>query len=207
MGDLMNLFGFPQWKTRSSHFVWRAKATGWYLNLLQSVFHYHDRTLSEYLQRKFGIGYWKAFMLHWIPEKTFSDSHTAPTQRAEILLMAMLMATIPFFIFWPFYASIFFLIVLVVFLATISPFLIFIRKRDPQVLWIAPGMVFGRAGALGMGLLKGFILPPKVGSKGFPCLSMRVRLIKRMIDIAGSLHWLIPICTGDRMRSDRHPVG
>ena len=74
------------------------------------VFHYHDRNLSEYLQRKFGIGYWKAFMLHWIPEKTFSDSHTAPTQRVEILLLAMLLATIPFIVIWPFYASIFFLI-------------------------------------------------------------------------------------------------
>jgi lipopolysaccharide/colanic/teichoic acid biosynthesis glycosyltransferase/glycosyltransferase involved in cell wall biosynthesis len=149
------------------------------------VFHYHDRTISEYLQRKFGIGYWKAFMLHWIPEKTFSDSHTAPTQRAEILLLALLLASIPFIALWPFYASIFFLIVLVIFLATTSPFLRFIGKRDPEVLWVAPGMLLGRAGALGLGLLKGFTLPPKVVSKGFPCLSMRVRLIKRIIDFAG----------------------
>lgn len=149
------------------------------------VFHYHDRTLSEYIRRKFGIGYWKAFMLHWIPEKTFSDSHTAPTQRAEILLLAMLLATIPFVAVWPLYASIFFLIVLVVLLATTSPFLMFISRRDPQVLWVAPGMVLGRAGALGLGLLKGFILPPKAEAKGYPCLSMRVRLVKRIIDIAG----------------------
>ena len=37
-----------------------------------------------------------------------------------------------------------------------------------------------------MGLLKGFILPPKAEAKGFPCQSMRVRWIKRMIDIAGA---------------------
>ena len=151
------------------------------------VFHYHDRNLFEYLRRKFGIGYWKAFMLHWIPEKTFSDSHTAPTQRAEILLLAILLATLPLIAIWPFYAFIFFLIVLAVFFITISPFLLFIGKQDAQVLWIAPGMLLGRAGALGTGLLKGFILPPKRGSKGFPCLGMHVRLIKRIIDIAGAV--------------------
>jgi lipopolysaccharide/colanic/teichoic acid biosynthesis glycosyltransferase len=124
-------------------------------------------------------------MLHWIPEKTFSDSHTAPTQRVEILLLAILLATLPFLALWPLYASIFFLIVLALFLAMATPFLMFIRKRDPQVLWVAPGMVLGRAGALGLGLVKGFTLPPKAEAKGYPCLSMRVRWIKRTIDIAG----------------------
>ena len=150
------------------------------------VYHYHDRNLSEYLHRKFGIGYWKAFMLKWIPEKTFSDSHTAPTQRAEILLLAILLATIPFIAFWPFYASIFFLFVLVIFLMTTSPFLIFMGKRDPQILWVASWMLIGRALALGMGLLKGFILPPKGSAKGFPCQSMGTRLIKRTIDLIGA---------------------
>jgi lipopolysaccharide/colanic/teichoic acid biosynthesis glycosyltransferase/GT2 family glycosyltransferase len=150
-----------------------------------AVFHYHDHTLSEYLHRKFGIGYWKAFMLHWIPEKTFSDSHTAPTQRAEILLLAILLATIPFFVFWPSYASVFFLPLVAIFFVITGPFLIFIGRRDLQVLWIAPGMLLGRAGALGMGLLKGFFLPPKAKSKGFPFQSMRMRLIKRVIDIIG----------------------
>jgi lipopolysaccharide/colanic/teichoic acid biosynthesis glycosyltransferase/glycosyltransferase involved in cell wall biosynthesis len=173
------------------------------------VFHYHDRTLSEYLQRKFGIGYWKAFMLHWIPEKTFSDSHTAPTQRVEILLLALLVATVPFIALWPLYASAFFLIVLIVLFATMSPFLMFIAKRDPPVVWVAPGMVVGRAGALGIGLLKGFILPLKAESKGFPCLSMRIRWIKRTIDISGACIGLVlsaPLiaCAAIAIRLDSH---
>src|SRR4030042_3247022 len=109
-------------------------------------------------------------MLLWIPEKTFSDAHTAPTQRVEILLLATLIVTVPFIAFLPLYASIFFLIVVAVFLITTGPFLWFIGKRDSKILWIAPAMLLGRAGALGLGLFKGFILPPKVGSKGFPCL-------------------------------------
>jgi lipopolysaccharide/colanic/teichoic acid biosynthesis glycosyltransferase len=173
------------------------------------VFHYHDRTLAEYLQRKFGIGYWKALMLHWIPEKTFSDSHTAPTQRIEILLLALLLAAIPFFVFWPFIATIFFLLALAVFLAMTSPFLMFIAKRDAHVLWVAPEMVLGRAGALGMGLLKGFILPQKMESKGFPCLSMRVRLIKRVIDIIGACVGLflsapVVACAAIAIKLDNH---
>jgi lipopolysaccharide/colanic/teichoic acid biosynthesis glycosyltransferase len=155
------------------------------------VYHYHDRTFSEYLRRKFGIGYWKAFMLHWIPEKTFSDSHTAPTQRIEILIFAMMLATIPFIALWPLSASILLLLLIVVFLIIGSSFLSFITNHDTQVLWIAPGMLLGRAGALGMGLLKGFILPPKSETKGFPCLSMRIRFIKRIIDIIGGCFGLV----------------
>jgi len=173
------------------------------------VFHYHDGNLPEYLRRKFGIGYWKAFMLHWIPEKTFSDSHTAPTQRAEILLLALLLTSIPFIVIWPLYASIFFLLNLAVFLVITSRFLTFIRERDAQVLWIAPGMTLGRAGALGLGLLKGFILPPKAEPKGFPCLSMHVRFIKRIIDIAGGSIGLllsapVILCAAIAIRIDSH---
>ena len=173
------------------------------------VFHHHDRNLPEYLRRKFGIGYWKAFMLHWIPEKIFSDSHTAPTQRAEIILLALLLATIPFIAIWQYYASIFFLIILAIFLAITSPFLMFIGKRDRQVLWIAPGMLMGRAGALGLGLLKGFILPQKAESKGFPCLSMHVRVIKRIIDIVGGsigllLSTPVVVCAAIAIRMDSH---
>ena len=149
------------------------------------VYHTHDRTLVEYLRRKFGIGYWKAYMLRWTPEKTFSDSHTAPTQRIEILLLALLLCTVPLIALSPVYASILFLIVLVAFFAVTSPYLVFIARKDAQVLWIAPWMLLGRAGSLGMGLLKGIILPPRAASKGFPCQSMQARWIKRLMDIAG----------------------
>ena len=158
------------------HMVFAPKAT---------VYHIHTGTFFEYLRKKFRIGYWKAFVLHTIPEKTFTDSHTAPTQRAEILLLGLLLGTVPFIILWPLYASIFFLTVVAIFLLTISHFLRFIYKRDPQVFWIAPWMLFGRAGALGLGLIKGFLLPPKDKSRVYPCQRMGTRLVKRLIDIAG----------------------
>ena len=179
---------------------------------LAVVYHYHDPDLSEYLRRKFGIGYWKAFMLKWIPEKTLTDSHTAPTQRAEILLLAILLATIPFIALWPYYASLLFLFILAMFISVIIPFLIFIGRRDARVLWVALWMLIGRAGALGMGLLKGFVLPPKRKAKGFPFQSMGTRLIKRIIDITGACTGLIVatpviICAAIAIRMDsRGPV-
>jgi lipopolysaccharide/colanic/teichoic acid biosynthesis glycosyltransferase len=184
---------FPVPSVEDQEFSFRLARKG-YLMVFEPkamVYHQHDRNLTEYLRRKFGIGYWKAFMLKSIPEKTLTDSHTAPTQRAEILLLAILLATIPFIAVWSVYASLFFLFAVVVFLGIISPFLIFIGKRDIQVVWIAPWMLIGRAGALGAGLFKGFILPPKAKTKGFPCQTMGTRFIKRMIDLTGACVGLI----------------
>jgi lipopolysaccharide/colanic/teichoic acid biosynthesis glycosyltransferase/glycosyltransferase involved in cell wall biosynthesis len=155
------------------------------------VFHHHDLNLSQYLRRKFGIGYWKAVMLRWIPEKTFTDSHTAPTQRIEIILLALMMAAIAFGAAQLFYASILFLIFLALFLLVLSPFLVFIQKRDPQILWVAPAMLLFRAAALGMGLVKGILLPPKSGFKGYPCTSMHTRFLKRVTDIVGGCIGLV----------------
>ena len=55
-----------------------------------AVYHRHDRNLGEYIRRKFGIGYWKAFLLRQMPEKARGDSHTSPTQPLEILAVGLL---------------------------------------------------------------------------------------------------------------------
>jgi lipopolysaccharide/colanic/teichoic acid biosynthesis glycosyltransferase/glycosyltransferase involved in cell wall biosynthesis len=156
-----------------------------------SVFHYHDRNIAEYFHRKFGIGYWGAFMLRWTAEKAFTDSHTAPTQRVEIILSALLLATLPFMLIWPIYASLAFLATLLFFVVITGPFQLYIAKRDPQVLWIATGMLFTRAISLGMGLLKGFVRPPKPLTRAFPCQSMAIRAIKRVVDVIGGCFGLI----------------
>ncbi len=156
-----------------------------------AVYHYHDRSISEYLHRKYEIGYWGAVMLPWTSEKFLTDSHTAPTQRIEIILFAFLLATLPLIAIWPIYGSLAFLATLVIFIIITSPFQLFIAKRDLQVLWIASVMLIVRAGALGIGLLKGFLQPPNNRTKGLPCQSMSVRAIKRMIDIIGACIGLV----------------
>jgi cellulose synthase/poly-beta-1,6-N-acetylglucosamine synthase-like glycosyltransferase len=163
-GGFNESFPFPS--VEDQEFSFRLARKGYLMVFSPTavVYHHHDRNIHEYLRRKFGIGYWKAIMLRWIPEKTFSDSHTAPTQRLEIILLALALATIPLILIWPLYAFVFLLTLMGTFLLSISPFLVFIGKDDPKVLWIAVGMLFLRAGSLGMGLLKGLIHPPKSAS-------------------------------------------
>jgi lipopolysaccharide/colanic/teichoic acid biosynthesis glycosyltransferase/glycosyltransferase involved in cell wall biosynthesis len=164
-----------------------------------TVFHQHDRNLAEYLHRKYKIGFWGAHMLHWTAEKLISDARTAFTQRLEIVLLAILLVILPFIAIWPFYASLALLAALAFFLLITSPFQAFIAKRDPQVLSIATGMLIARAGALGVGLLKGFLLPPPKSTKYPACQSIAVRAVKRMLDIIGSIVGLLlssPVIAG-----------
>jgi GT2 family glycosyltransferase len=79
-GGFNESFPFPS--VEDQEFSFRLARKGYLMVFSPNavVYHHHDRNIYEYLRRKFGIGYWKAIMLHWIPEKTFSDSHTASTQ-------------------------------------------------------------------------------------------------------------------------------
>jgi lipopolysaccharide/colanic/teichoic acid biosynthesis glycosyltransferase/GT2 family glycosyltransferase len=171
------------------------------------VNHYHNRTFSEYLHKKFRIGYWKAFTLRSIPEKAFTDSHTAPTQRLEIVLFALLLGTIPWMAFWPREALIVFLLTLGIFVLTISPFWAFILKRDRPIGVIAPVMLLARAGALGFGLLKGWVKPPRQESRGYSQQTLGLRVVKRVLDLLGGgigLLFSAPLlaCTAIAIRLD-----
>ena len=151
-----------------------------------AVYHRHDRTLREYWKRKFGIGYWKAYMLRWLPQKTFNDSHTSPSQRWQIgflglTLVSLLLALIsPSFLLGALVAA-------VAFLGSGLPFLFFVIRRDFWVGMITPLMLVVRAAALGTGLAAGFILPPRALAHGRPALPIGAFFIKRGLDILGSL--------------------
>ncbi len=123
------------------------------------VFHRHDLDVSEYVRRKYGIGYWKAVMLRWLPEKTFSDSHTPPSQRWQILLLGMGAFCVAAGFFWPLFVWMAWLAAGLFFLTSL-PFLAYIGRSDPRLLWIAPGMLLLRAAALAVGIAGGIVLPP-----------------------------------------------
>ncbi len=154
------------------------------------VYHQHDRSLGEYVRRKFGIGYWKAFMLRWLPEKTFQDSHTPPTLRWQILLLACSLLTLPAVLIWP-SALWLTLIFLAAFYASALPFLFFIARADRRVLTIAPLMLLLRAGALGFGLAWGLISPPRREPRVYTGLSPVERFLKRFLDLVGASVGLI----------------
>jgi lipopolysaccharide/colanic/teichoic acid biosynthesis glycosyltransferase/GT2 family glycosyltransferase len=154
------------------------------------VFHQHDISVLEYFRRKFGIGYWKAFMLRWIPEKTLTDTYTPASQRWQIFLLA---ASFIFFMtgwvwnlsWWIFAASI------LLFIFSTIDFIKLIARNDKKILLIALPLTVVRAGALGFGLASGFLIPPKAKKPARRGLNIFERLIKRLIDILGAIIGII----------------
>ncbi len=154
------------------------------------VYHQHDHNLGEYIRRKYGIGYWKAFMLRWVPEKALSDSHTLASQRWQILLLGLVMLAAGLGFFWPPLGWLA-LAALGLFYVTSLPALMQISHQDAAVLAIAPLMLLLRAGSQAVGLAAGFILPPASRPRPTAGLTLGARLFKRMLDIAGSLIGLV----------------
>lgn len=155
------------------------------------VFHRHDRTVGEYLRRKFGIGYWKAFLLRTHPERLVSDSHTPLAQRLQLLLapLAMLQLVLAPLVGWAGWGAALLGGILAV---SAVPELASIARRDPPVLVLAPVMILLRGLALGAGLAVGAL---RVGSgqaqAARPPLRFQQRLIKRAMDIVISLVGLL----------------
>jgi lipopolysaccharide/colanic/teichoic acid biosynthesis glycosyltransferase/GT2 family glycosyltransferase len=147
-----------------------------------AVFHQHDHNFREYWRRKFGIGYWKAYMLRWLPQKTFSDTHTPLSQRLQIgfLALALLFGLGGFLISWLFWLS---LVFIGLFFGTGLLFWSYIIKNDRSVGLVYPVLLLLRAAALGTGLLVGFLSPPHKGWHTRPSLSFGAFIIKRFFDI------------------------
>ncbi len=156
-----------------------------------AVYHQHDTTLDEYLRRKFWIGYWKAFLLRWHPEKALGDSHTPLSQRAQLGLLALAGlgaaggAALALLRQpagqWLLLAS---AGALAVFFASALPFLVKLIQRDAPVAAIAPVMLMARAGALGVGLAAGIVGLRAQRSPRQAALGGVDRLLKRTLDVA-----------------------
>lgn len=149
------------------------------------VAHHHDLNLREYVERKFGIGYWKAVLLNWLPEKTFSDSHTPLSQRLQIVLMAGVLVCLAGSLLWPVLAWAG-LALAVLFILSALHFLAFVARYDRAVLWVALPMLAARALALGSGLLAGLLIAPGGERRMRKGLSLVERVVKRGIDMVGA---------------------
>ncbi len=154
------------------------------------VFHRHVHNLWEYCRRKFRIGYGKALMLRWLPEKTFSDTHTPGTQRLQVGLFGLALGCALLAVAWP----IFWLIALGLiglFALTAIPFMVFIARNDWGVLIIAPLLILARAAALDFGLFTGFLFPRVNKSEYSTSITFLSRSLKRGLDLVGSLFGLV----------------
>lgn len=178
---------FPVPSVEDQEFSFRLARKGYHLVFRPAarVYHSHDLNLWQYIRRKWAIGYWKAFMLRWLPEKTLSDSYTPSSQRAQILLVAILILALLGSILFPqllwlaFGAFLLFLISAITFFKPAF-------KNDPTIAFISPLLLLVRAFVLGFGLLAGFILPPRVKTPPRSGLTFIERFAKRSVDIISS---------------------
>jgi len=155
-----------------------------------AVYHRHDRGLKEYFRRKWGIGFWKMVMLRSMPEKTFQDSHTALSQRWQILLLGLESLLLLLALIWP-VAAWGALVTLLTFLVTCFPFIGYLAHQDPVLMGIAPFLLAIRAVALGGGLLAGLLFPPHFQKKQNGGLRMNARWAKRLLDLLGAVIGLL----------------
>jgi lipopolysaccharide/colanic/teichoic acid biosynthesis glycosyltransferase/glycosyltransferase involved in cell wall biosynthesis len=181
---------FPKSSVEDQEFSFRLATKGYLLEFHPElvVSHTHDRTLAEYARRKFWIGFWKTELLRWLPEKSFSDSHTPPSQRLQILLLGFillfaLVGCILLPALWLAAAA------LLSFFITALPFMRWIMRYDAGITGVAPALILTRAAALGAGLAAGILVPPRqASSKRIGWLN---HTLKRALDLVGASLGLI----------------
>ena len=119
------------------------------------VYHWgHAHNVLAYWRRKFTIGYWKVLVHRRYPEKLWQDSHTPQVLKAQILLVGISGFCLLGSVLWP--PLLWGLAISgVLFLASTLPFVYKAWAKDPLVATIAPGLLFVRALALGMGFAAG----------------------------------------------------
>jgi glycosyltransferase involved in cell wall biosynthesis len=158
---------FPTASVEDQEFSFRLAEAGHWLVFVPDAFvvHIHDRTLAEYIRRKFWIGYWKALVTRRYPSKLARDSHTPQILKAQMLLAgiggSLLAASAVLrrarLAHWGFNSWI-------ILELTTLPLFCKAWSKDRAVAVMVPFLLFVRAWALGLGFL------------------------------LGSLRWLIPNC-------------
>lgn len=183
---------FPVPSVEDQELSYRLARKGYHMVFQPSaiVYHKHDLNILEYVSRKFLIGYWKVFMLGWLPEKTLTDSYSPLSQKIQIMLMLIIVVSGLLFIYrhdlgWLFGSS------WLLFLCSCIPFVANIYKNDRIISVYAIPLLVIRALSQTIGLVAGFIFPPKPQGYIRKGLTMPQRIIKRIIDIIVAVIGLI----------------
>jgi len=116
----------------------------------------HADTLAKYVRKKFQIGYWKVLVHKRHPGKMLADSHTPQVLKAQLLLAAALAILLVCGAVWlPMGWGA--LAAVCGFGLTTLPFVWKAFHKDVIVALFAPGLLFLRAWALGMGFAMGLL--------------------------------------------------
>jgi lipopolysaccharide/colanic/teichoic acid biosynthesis glycosyltransferase/glycosyltransferase involved in cell wall biosynthesis len=150
------------------------------------VYHQHDENLKQYVQRKFGYGYWRAYIYNRMPEKAGGDSHTPRSLRWQIPLFGLGFAALLATLFVP-QAWMAALACLLLFLFADRGLLLQIARQDRAILPLASVMLVVRAAALSSGLTLGFLNPPKPHKGVQVGPGLLSRALKRIFDLIGAV--------------------
>ncbi|MGE5603570.1 MAG: sugar transferase [Nitrososphaerales archaeon] len=162
------------------------------------VYHQHNRTLPQYIRRKFRIGMWKVRVTRQHPTQMVQDSHTPGALKAQILIAAASLALLAASlgaslalhrIWWPGWIA--FVAALTLFDGTALPFYAKIVRKDLPVLLPGLALMWARALALGFGFAAGLARFRKGTGEARPPLTVAQRAAKRLLDLTGAALALI----------------
>jgi lipopolysaccharide/colanic/teichoic acid biosynthesis glycosyltransferase/GT2 family glycosyltransferase len=161
------------------------------------VSHLHDTDLQEYMRRKYYIGYWKALLTRWHPERMVQDSHTPQVLKIQIVLVAMMLGTAMLMavgIFWPPLRWLWIPLaaLAIAFVMTALPFLQKLAHNSWRLAFIGLFMLGARAIALGLGFLIGTInFAGTLPGAHQPVIPGWKRITKRLVDVVGAVVGLL----------------
>ncbi len=184
--------GFDERFTKSSvedhEFSFRLAAKGYRLEFHPEliVWHIHDRNIREYCLRKFIMGYWKTELLRSLPQITFNDSHTPASQRWQIILAGIMTLFTGVGIVWR--PGLWLLLVaFILFVGSSLPFIFWVVKTEPGIVWATQILIIVRAFALGFGLFLGLFHTTNSKAQKYRKLNWINQILKRCFDIVGAL--------------------
>jgi cellulose synthase/poly-beta-1,6-N-acetylglucosamine synthase-like glycosyltransferase len=129
------------------------------------VYHAHPESISEYVRRKRHYGYWRMIVYQRYPRKVVADSRTPQTQKAQIGLLVLLVATGIGSIFWK--GSVWLAGGLtLLFLFTSLPFWWWVLRRDLRVGLLTPLFLLVATTSVGAGVVAGLAHHWVLKSKG-----------------------------------------
>lgn len=161
------------------------------------VYHIHDEDVREYWRRKYFIGYWKALLTKWHPERMVQDSHTPQVLKVQMVLWAAILGLLPFAamgLVWPILQWVWLplIVCLVSFLLTTIPFVRKLSKRSWRLAAVGPLLLGVRSVALGFGYFQGTIhFAGTVHGQREAAIPGWKRIVKRLVDVIGALVGLV----------------
>nr|MBC7245593.1 glycosyltransferase [Chloroflexota bacterium] len=151
-------FRLDMWGNEDVELAFRLSRSGYRLVFAPHaiVYHEHPSTLRRYLQAKVSRGYWRTLAYARHPPKALSDAYTPPWLKLQVVgLVALAIAMVAGALrpsFLPFALSL-----LAALLLTTVPFVRFVWRTQPGLLWIAPWLSLARSAALALGVCAGLI--------------------------------------------------